>query len=132
MTAEGDGAEVGMRKEIADVGVDHAVEDKGGVEGLQIRQLAFDERHDAKLQQGAEVPHVTHSDGVDDGLLVGEEAVERADGKISLGGDAGGGNVVQRRVAEQRAGGIDNAHTGLEAARLNRHPTGRRRKLRFG
>ena len=129
MAAEGDGAEVGMLEQIGDVGVDDAVEDEGGIEGGEILELAFDDGHDADLEQGAEVADMAHGDGVDDGLLVGKEAVERADGEIGLGGDAGGGDVVQRRGEEQRAGRIDNAHHRLEAARLHRQTTRRRQRL---
>ena len=62
---------------------------------------------------------VAHGEGIDDGLLVGEEAVERADGEASLGGDAGGGDVLQRHVGEQRTGRINDAQTGPKAARLD-------------
>jgi len=39
---------------------------------------------------------VAHRDGVDDGLLVGKEAVEPADGEAGFGGNERGGDLLQR------------------------------------
>ncbi len=123
VVAEGDGAEVGMLEQVGDVGVDDPVEDDGGVEGFEICELAFDDRDYGELQERADLVDVAHGEGIDDGLLVGEEAVERADGEASLGGDAGGGDVLQRHVGEQRTGRINDAQTGLKTARLDGRAT---------
>src|SRR5208337_452209 len=66
------------------------------------------------------LPDVPHGDGVNDALLVGEEAVERADRQSGLGGDAGSGDLFQRHLLQQGTGGVEDALYGLMAAALDR------------
>ena len=67
-----------MRVQINDVRVHHAVEHKRRIEGLQVSQFALQHLHHRVFQRGAELLDVSHCDCVNDGLLVREEAVERA------------------------------------------------------
>ena len=113
-----------MRVEVNDVGVDHAVENLRRIEGLQVGELALEHLHHGVFQRGAKLLDVTHGDRVNDGLLVGKEAVERADRQPGLGGDPGGGDVLQRHLLQQGTGGIKNALDGLLAARLHRRRRG--------
>ncbi len=90
------------------------------VEGLQVGELALDGLHDRGFQRGAELLDVAHGDGVDDGLLVGEEAIERADREASLRGDARGGDIFQWHLLQQGTGGVEHALDGVVAAGLER------------
>ena len=86
---------------------------------LQISQLAGDRLQHRADQRGAKLLDVPHGDGVDDGLLVGEEAIERADRQPGFGGDARGGYVLQRHLLQQGTGGVEDAVDGSLAAVLN-------------
>ena len=83
--AESNGAEVRALVEEGYVGVDDEAEEFGAVgeEGLQ----------ENLLEAGAEIVHVANGDRVDNGLFIGEEAVEGTDGDAGGFGDAAGGDV---------------------------------------
>ena len=91
--------------------------------GSKVSRLAssrINGRHDRGFQRTAKLLDVAHGDGVDDGLLVGEEAIERANGEAGLGGDARGGDILQRHLLQQGTGGVENALDGAQAAVLHR------------
>ena len=119
-SSEGDGAEVGVAVEVFGEGVDDGGEKGGGVGG--------EGEHQAAGQGLLEGFHMAQRDGVDDGLLVREEAVEGADRDLGLAGDLGGGEEVDRQAAGEEAGGggQDFLHGFLTAA-LDRGASRRRR-----
>src|ERR1019366_2214717 len=83
----------------------------------------------ARLKIGLELLNVAHRDGVDDGLLVWEEPVQRADRQLGFGGNASGRDVLQRHLAEQGTGSIEHPLDGLLAARLHGSAPGSRREF---
>ena len=107
-----------MGVEIQDVGVDHAIEDDGGVEIFQILELLQQRPHDVLIHHRAKSEDVADGNGVDDGLHVREEAVNSAHREPGFGGNAPGGNVLERHLGEQRAGRVENACYGAKAAVL--------------
>ena len=109
--AEGDGAEVGAFVEEGDVSVDDKTE-----ELRAIGEEGFEENF---LESGAEVVHVANGDRIDNGLLIGEEAVKRADGDAGGFGDAAGGDLFERHLGEQARGAGVDLLDGIEAAFLN-------------
>src|SRR5208337_3138561 len=115
---KGNRAEVGMRVEINNVGIHHAVEDLGRIKGRQVGHLALDGLEYRVFEGSAELLDMADGDRVNDGLLVGKEAVQRPDRHLSLGGDAGGRKLVQRHLLQQGAGGVEHALDGLQAAAL--------------
>ena len=90
--AEGDGAEVGTLVKEGDVGVDDKAKKLGAVGEERLEKNL--------LQAGAEVVHVADGDGIDDGLLIGEEAVKRADGDAGGFGDAAGGDLFEGHLGK--------------------------------
>ena len=80
-------------------------------------------RGEGALDLGAEGIQFAHRDGVEDLLLVGVEAVERAhrDARPAAA-IAAGGDLLERNAAEQRRGGVEDLLDGLVAARLQRRP----------
>ncbi len=109
--AEGDRAEVGALVKEGHVGIDDEAEEFGAVgeEGLEKNFL----------EAGAEIVHVADGDRVDNGLFVGEEAVEGTDGDAGCFGDAAGGDVFEGHPREQPGGGGVDLLDGVEAAFLN-------------
>ena len=119
VASEGDGAEVGMGVEIGDVGVDEAIEHGGGWEIFRFLERLQPGPQDVEIHGAAKLKDVVAGDGVEDGFPVGEEAVEATDGEPGLGGNVRGGHVVERHAGEQRAGRVENAFDGAEAAILD-------------
>ena len=74
---------------------------------------------DIAIYQSAKFEDVAVEDFVDDGLLVGEEAVKRPDGDAGFGANALGGDLLERQTREQRAGRLENAGDGAAAAMLD-------------
>jgi len=110
-----------MRVEIHDVGVNHTVENLRRIECLQVGELALDRLHDRAFERSAELLDVAHGNRVNDGLLVGEETIERANRQPCLGGNPRSGHVLQRHLLQQRTGGVEHSLDGLLAAALYRH-----------
>ena len=107
-----------MLVEVGDVGVHYQVQHTGGQEVVEVAHLPLQRGHDLPLQHAAEFAHVAHCHGVHDGLLIGKETIERADGDARFGRDAGGRYLFQRHAAEQGTGRIRHPLDGLDAARL--------------
>ena len=116
-----------MRVQINDVGVHHAVKHERWVKGLQVSEFAIQDLHHRLFERCAELLHVSHRDRINDGLLVGEKAVERANRQPCLGGDACRCHVFQWHLLQQGTGGVQHALDGMLAALLNWHSPSRGR-----
>jgi hypothetical protein len=77
-----------------------------------------DLRGEAVRLGGAELLEVAAGEGFGDGVLVGEELVERAGGHAGAGGDGVGGGRLEADLGEQVLGGVEEELDAALAASL--------------
>jgi hypothetical protein len=68
---------------------------------------------------------MSHSDGIDDRLLIGKEAVQSSNREAGLDGNSRGRDLIEQHLAEQGTGGIEHALDGMLATDLYWRTTAR-------
>lgn len=109
--AEGDALKIGAGFEEGDERVYHTAEKSRAVGEIH--------RDEAAFEYGAKFVHVADGDGVNDGLLVGKEAVEPADRYACFAGDAARSDVIEGHCGEKVGRDAENALHGFLAAFLD-------------
>ena len=112
MGAESDGSKFGPRVEELHKRVDY-----GAQEGRAIGEADFLE---AAFQRCAKLLDALHGNSIDNRLLVGKEAVKRADGDSGVLRDTAGCDVFERDAAEQPGSRLKDVMHRLLTALLNR------------